>query len=150
MIYNIPDHICGDFWIGIDNIIIKEFDIPVNLTDCEIYIQFRSDRNIASPAVLTLTTEDESITIKNPPLSGIISIPSFNLELPPENYVYDLQINFPSGAIKTYFGGKFSILPHTTRIRAEGIAGGEGDKLIITGDRKERILTSTGERLNYI
>jgi hypothetical protein len=149
MIYNIPDHICGDAWIGIDNIRILENNVPVNLLDCEVYMQFRSDRNLASPAILTLSTEDDNISIVNP-LSGIISISPFNLEIPPENYVYDLQINFPDGGIKTYFGGTFSVLPHTTRIRNDSTTSIGNEKLIITGDKKERILTSDGERLNYI
>jgi hypothetical protein len=150
MTYNFPDHISGDTWTGISSITIQENGSAVNLTDCDVFIQIRSDRNLASPVFLEMSSYNNRAGVSIPSL-GVISIPSQEIDIPTGDYVYDLQINFPTGEVKTYLKGNFKILPHTTRTKnnTDFNAPLFNQKLILSGD-DERILTVDGERLNYI
>jgi hypothetical protein len=150
MNYNLPDHISGDTWKGISSITIQQNGSAVDLTDCDVFIQIRSDRNLASPVFLEMSSYNKKIGVVIPKL-GIISIPPQEIDIPVGEYVYDLQINFPSGEVKTYLNGTLKILPHITRIKNNTDINSPAfnQKLIITGD-DERILTTDGERLNYI
>lgn len=151
MIYNFPDHICGDTWKGVSSINIMEDSLSVNLLDCDVLIQFRSNKNLASPVFLELSTYSDTIKILNSD-DGIISIPEQLINIPVGEYDYDLQINFPSGKTKSFLSGKINILPEITRISSDPIniySPLYDQKLIITGN-DERMLTSDGERLNYI
>lgn len=151
MIYNFPEHKCGDTWKGIYSITIMECNSAVHLTDCDIYMQFRPKNNIASPVFLELSTENNGIKIISEN-SGIISIPSRILDIPTGEYSYDLQINFPTGKSKSYLSGSFKILPQTTRVSSNpySIYSSLKDQKIILSIDDDRILTSDGERLNYI
>jgi hypothetical protein len=151
MIYNFPDHICGDTWKGVSSITIMENNSSVDLSDCDVFIQFRPNKNLASPVFLELSTYSDTIKIVIPEM-GLISIPRQIINIPTGEYNYDLQINFPTGKSKTYLKGKINILPEITRTSSNPIniySPLYDQKLIITGD-EERILTSDGERLNYI
>lgn len=151
MIYNFPDHISGDTWKGVSSITIMENNSAMNLTDCDVFVQFRPNKNLASPVFLELSTYNQTISIVVP-ISGIISIPKQIVNMPVGEYNYDLQINFPTGQSKTYLTGTFKILPETTRNSNSPIniySPLFDQKLILSGDN-DRILTSDGERLNYI
>lgn len=151
MNYDFSDHICGDTWKGISSITIMENNSAVNLTDCDVFIQFRPKKNLASPVFLELSNYNDTITILDAE-EGLISIPRQIITIPAGEYGYDLQINFPTGVSKTYLKGKINILPETTRNSSNPIniySPLYDQRLIITGD-DERILTSDGERLNYI
>jgi hypothetical protein len=113
MIYNFPDHISGDTWRGF-NLTILENETPLDLTDCDIYIQFRPAHNLASPVFLELSSDKNDISIVLP-LSGLISVSAKNINIPTDKYNYDLQVNFPNGHIKTYVNGTVYISPQITR-----------------------------------
>jgi hypothetical protein len=151
MIYNFSDQICGDTWKGISSITIMENSSAVSLLDCDVFLQFRPSKNLASPVFLELSTYSDTIKIVVPEM-GLISIPKQIINIPTGEYNYDLQISFPTGKTKTYLKGKINILPEITRISSDPIniySPLYDQKLIITGN-DERMLTSDGERLNYI
>jgi len=113
MRFDFPKHRSGDTWRGISTITIKEGEYPIDLTNCKIYIQFRSIYNLASPVVLLLSTENNTIQITNS-TSGIISIPEQIVNVPVGRYKYDLQIDFPNGNSNTYMYGEWEITPGIT------------------------------------
>jgi hypothetical protein len=115
MYYDIPSHISGDTWTGINTITIKENGTFVDLTDCNIYIQFRFNYNVASPVMYECSTENDTILILNP-LSGILSIPEQLVNIPVGKYSYDLVVNnITNNTFKTYLSGMWEISPRTTR-----------------------------------
>jgi methyl-accepting chemotaxis protein len=114
MRFDFPKHRSGDTWRGITSITLTdENDSVVDLTDCKLYIQFRSIYNLASPVVLLLSTENNTITLTNP-TSGIISIPQQIINVPVGRYRYDLQVDFPDGTSNTYMYGEWEIIPGIT------------------------------------
>jgi hypothetical protein len=119
MTYNFPNHISGDTFKGISSIALLEKGTPINLTDCSVYVQFRSIFNLASPVVFEFSSDAGNIGVIIPSL-GVITIPSQIIDVPAGEYEYDLQVMFPNGSIKTYLKGKFKILPSITRIKIKG------------------------------
>jgi hypothetical protein len=101
MIYNFPDQISGDTWDGISSITILENGSAVDLTDCDVFLQFRTSKNLASPVFLEMSNYNNKVGVVSP-LLGLISISEQELNIPEGEYVYDLQINFPNGDVKTY------------------------------------------------
>jgi hypothetical protein len=151
MQYNFPDHRSGDTWKGIYSLSILECNSAVNLTDCDVFIQFRSKTDIASPVFLELNTYNNDIKILSEE-NGTISIPAKIISLPVGEYSYDLQINFPTGRSKTFLNGDFKILPQITKTATDprSIYAPKNDQRLILAADDDRILTSDGERLNYI
>jgi hypothetical protein len=113
MKFDFPTHRSGDTWSGINSITITSSGLPIDLTDCDVYIQFRPAYNLASPVVLTLTTENDTIQITDP-AQGKIRIPSQIINIPVGLYRYDLQIDFPNNDSKTFLYGNFNIIPGIT------------------------------------
>ena len=114
MRFDFPKHRSGDTWRGITSITLTdENDSVVDLNGCKLYIQFRSIYNLASPVVLLLSTENNTITLTNP-TSGIISIPQQIINVPVGRYRYDLQVDFPDGTSNTYMYGEWEIIPGIT------------------------------------
>lgn len=119
MIYNFPNHISGDTFKGISAITLLENGSPIDLTDCSVYVQFRSIFNLASPVVFQFLSDEGNIGVTIPAL-GVISIPAQIIDVPAGEYDYDLQVMFPDGVVKTYLKGRFKILPSITRIKIKG------------------------------
>jgi hypothetical protein len=119
MIYNFPDHYSGDTFKGISSITLLENGIPINLTNCGVYAQFRSITNLANPVVFEFSSDLQNVIIISPSL-GMITIPEQMIDVPAGDYDYDLQVIFPNGYIKTYLKGRIKILPQTTRIKNIG------------------------------
>lgn len=150
MKYDFPECISGDTWKGVHSITILENNNPLNLDNCDIVVHFRKKEEISSPVYLEMSTFNNKIKVVSSSL-GIISIPSQLILLPEGSYFYDLEVIFPNKMSKTFLYGDFIILPQTTRtILSKSIYAPIGDqKLILAGD-DDRILTTDGERLNYI
>tara|TARA_R110000868_G_scaffold404665_1_gene683087 strand:- start:1378 stop:1719 length:342 start_codon:yes stop_codon:yes gene_type:complete len=111
-IYNIPDHLRGDTWDGL-TFTLSSNGVTASLTAVSsVVAEFRQD--IDSPVALTLTTTNSSILIVEP-LSGIIQFTPQIIEIPFQTYVYDIQVNYTSGAKKTYTKGTWKILPDITQ-----------------------------------
>jgi hypothetical protein len=111
MTYNIPSHRRGDTWDGINSITINVNGSPINLTNATVKMEFRQD--LDSPVALTLSTTDGSIVITNA-AGGVISIPPKKIEVPFAKYLYDLQVTFANGVVKTYMSGTWEITPDIT------------------------------------
>jgi hypothetical protein len=111
MTYDIPSHRRGDTWDGINSITINVNGAPVNLTDASIKMEFR--QSIDSPVALTLSTTDNSIVITNA-AEGTILIPARIIEIPFAKYLYDLQVTYSTGVVKTYMSGTWEITPDIT------------------------------------
>jgi hypothetical protein len=111
MTYNIPSHRRGDTWDGINSITISVNGSPINLTGASVKMEFR--QSLDSPVVLTLSTTDNSIIVTNA-AGGVISIPAKKIEIPFAKYLYDLQVTYSSGVVKTYMSGTWEITPDIT------------------------------------
>jgi hypothetical protein len=111
MTYDIPDQRRGDTWDGINSICIQVNGVPANLTGALIKADFR--RSIDAPVALTLSTANGGIIITNP-TGGIIQFPPKLIEIPFAKYLYDLQVTYPNGVVKTYFSGTWTITPDLT------------------------------------
>lgn len=111
MTYNIPSHRRGDTWDGINSITINVNGAPINLTNATVKMEFRQD--LDAPVALTLSTTDGSIVITNAP-GGVISIPAKKIEVPFAKYLYDLQVTYPTGVVKTYMSGTWEIVADIT------------------------------------
>jgi hypothetical protein len=111
MTYTIPAHRRGDTWDGINSIIINVNGVPINLTNAVVKMEFR--QSLDSPVILTLTSEDGSIEIFNA-LNGNIRIPPKKIEIPFGKYLYDLQVTYLDGVVKTYMEGTWEIKPDIT------------------------------------
>jgi hypothetical protein len=62
---------------------------------------------------MPLSTTDGSIVITNAP-GGVISIPAKKIEVPFAKYLYDLQVTYPTGVVKTYMSGTWEIVADIT------------------------------------
>ena len=114
MKFDISPHISGDTWKGINSITILSLGIPLNLTDCTVRMQLRPAANLASPIYLEFSTDDETILIVSEQ-NGIINIPSRIIDIPVGKYNFDLQIEFPTGIVRTYLTGIWEITNNITR-----------------------------------
>jgi hypothetical protein len=109
MTYNIPPHHRGDTWDGINSISISVNGIPIVLSGAEVKMDFR--QSIDSPTALTFSTADNTIILVN---SNTIRIPAREIKIPFSKYYYDLQVTYPTGVVKTYMSGHWSIVPDIT------------------------------------
>lgn len=105
MNYTIPRHRRGDTWDGINAIGIKVNEVPVDLNGAAVKMELREDYD--SPVAFTLSTTTSTISIL-PNLSAV-TIPAIVIDIPPTTYMYDLQVTYPSGTVKTYLEGKWEI-----------------------------------------
>jgi hypothetical protein len=111
MTYNIPSHHRGDTWDGINSITINVNGSPINLTNASIKMEFR--QAVDSPSVLIFSTTNNTIQVVNP-LTGTFRIPARKIEIPFGEYLYDLQVTYADGTVKTYMSGVWNITPDIT------------------------------------
>ncbi|MFV8339126.1 hypothetical protein ACNQGL_07630 [Flavobacterium sp. LB3P21] len=104
-IYNFPDHLKGDTFLA------KQINFGINITDAIIAMQFKTTVN--SPTSFFWSTVDNSITIIDP-INGIVQINNKGLDFAPAKYIYDCQITFNNGIVKTFFGGSITIVQDIT------------------------------------
>lgn len=79
---------------------------PIDLSGCTILIQVRPTPTSAS-VVLELTTDDSSIGIGGVDNNQITLNKIVNVAA--GTYVYDMNVTFPSGEVKTYLWGNFIV-----------------------------------------
>lgn len=113
MTYDIPAHITGDTWGGIPTLNISEDNLAIDLTNASLSMFVRSVYNLASPKLLTLTTQNSGISILSPASAGNITIPERIIDIPVGNYSWGLTATLSSGKIKTYYTGNWKIIPRT-------------------------------------
>ena len=100
ILYTIPAHKRGDTWDGLSSV-----SVSTSLSGATISMELK--QTPSSPTALKFSTTDSTITI-HPSLTAF-SIPARIINIPPASYFYDIQINFPSGVVKTHMGGKWEI-----------------------------------------
>ena len=106
-VYNIPDHLRGDTWVGISEIVLNKDGLPLVLTGASVLVQFRKD--VDSPVTLELSTDNGGVVITDD-LNGKIKISEALITMQYGAYQYDLQITFPDGFVKTYLKGTWKIV----------------------------------------
>jgi|APGre2960657404_1045060.scaffolds.fasta_scaffold00086_25 hypothetical protein len=84
----------------------------VNLSGCTILVQVRPTPTSTS-VVLTLSTANSTISIGGASLNQI----TFNkiVDVAAGTYVYDMNVTFPSGEVKTYIYGNFIVQEDITK-----------------------------------
>lgn len=113
MIYDINPHITGNTWDGLGNITFVRNGSAIDLTGASVELEVKSVFNLASPIVLSLTTENSGILIVNPPTLGTISIPERIVDIPVGNYSWSLTYKLQTEQTKTYSSGNWKIIPKT-------------------------------------
>jgi hypothetical protein len=107
--YNFPDHYKGDTFEGkVFSILIN--GTPANLNGASIKMDLRKNSKETTPLTLRLVT-GSGITILG---NGSFQIDPQVIDIPAEEYVYDIQITFLSGDVKTWVGGTWKILQDIT------------------------------------
>lgn len=79
----------------------------VDLTGCTVLCQMRQNYNF--PVVHTL---DVQIT---DPTSGVLKIISQSFDMAGGTYLYDIQLTFPNGSVKTYISGTITVSEDVSR-----------------------------------
>lgn len=110
MILDINPHITGDTWDGIDSLTLYYNNIPLNLTDAFIEFSVKTAFEVASPVVLSLTTNNSGIEILDPS-SGTIKIPEKIVDIPVGNYQYYITVTQSNSSVKTVYTGNWKIIP---------------------------------------
>jgi hypothetical protein len=106
--YNFPPHIKGDTFEGkVFTILIN--GTPANLNGATIKMDLRKNKKETTPLTLRLAN-GSGITILT---NGSFQIDPQVIDIPSEDYVYDIEITFASGEVKTWIEG---ILPITQDI----------------------------------
>ena len=100
----------NDSWM--QTFAITADNIAVNLTGSTIEIQVRKTAN-ASVAELTLKTGGNGITISGASNNQIVLNKVVNIAA--GNYLYDMNVTFPSGLVKTYVWGTFLVQEDITK-----------------------------------
>jgi hypothetical protein len=87
--------------------------VPLDISDAIIRMQLRLE--YGGNVYLALTSVDnEGITILDP-LEGIFKINEQIINIKANSYIYDIEIIFSNGEVKTWVSGNFNILPDVTR-----------------------------------
>jgi hypothetical protein len=87
--------------------------VAVNLSGSTITIQVRKTAN-ASTIDLSLSTTDSSITIGGASSNQITL--NKKVTIAAGSYLYDMNVAFPSGEVKTYVWGTFFVQEDITKI----------------------------------
>ena len=113
MTYDIPTHISGDTWEGINSITFQRNNSALNLTNALVEMEVL--RSIDSPVVFSLNSTNSGILVTNP-LNGTISIPATTVNIPVDIYKWRIRLTLENNEVKTYLMGHWPIvsnLPQT-------------------------------------
>ncbi len=101
----------NDSWV--QTFAITADNVAVNLTGSTITIQVRKTAN-ATAIDLSLSTGGNGITIAGASNNQIVLNKVVNIAA--GNYLYDMNVTFPSGVVKTYVWGTFLVQEDITKI----------------------------------
>lgn len=105
-------HIQGDTFEAVNFQIIKNA-VALNLTGAIIKMQLKKE--CGGVPILSLTTvASAGLTINNASI-GLFRINTQIINIPEYNYLYDIEITFADGTVKTYVEGNFVIKCDITR-----------------------------------
>jgi len=93
---------------------LKINESAVNLTGATIRMQLRKSYSDTVAALSLTSVSSAGITITNA-ANGEFKINTQIIDIEVYNYVYDIQITFSSGVVKTYVQGGFNITNEVTR-----------------------------------
>lgn len=79
---------------------------PIDLTGASVLIQFK--KGYAQNATFKFDTADNSILITDA-INGEITLVSRKMDYPAYNYIFDVQVTFASGVVKTFFTNYWKI-----------------------------------------
>ncbi len=79
---------------------------PMNLTGASIVIAFKIAKG--QKAIFTFKTADNTITIPTP-TNGEIFLQERKMDYPPTNYIFDVEVTFAGGRVKTFFTNYWKI-----------------------------------------
>jgi len=112
--YNFPSHIKGDTFNGI-LFTVTINSAPLDLTDAELNMDLRLTPD--TPVIAEhFDSEGNGITIDANPATGNFTFNAQIIDIPADNYYYDIEVTFPSGSVKTYIGGRWNILQDVTYV----------------------------------
>jgi hypothetical protein len=101
----------SDSWV--QTFAITADNVAVNLTGSTITIQVRKTAS-ATAVDLSLSTGGNGITIAGASNNQIVLNKVVNIAA--GNYLYDMNVTFPSGVVKTYVWGTFLVQEDITKI----------------------------------
>jgi hypothetical protein len=104
-----PDIIKGDTFTGLkmtfyDGVGLEK--TPMDLTGASVVIAFK--KGAGQNAVFAFKTLDATITIPDPE-SGEIFLQPRLMDYPAMTYIFDVEVTFLSGTVKTYFKGNWRV-----------------------------------------
>lgn len=102
----------GDTFDGVQ-FQIKVDAAPLDLTGCQIRMQIRND--YGGRVYLDLRSISADQIIITDAVNGIFRIVPRIIDLDAKTYKYDIQITFPSGEIRTWIEGLFTVINDVTR-----------------------------------
>ena len=88
-------------------------DVPYSLDDAIIRMQLRKEYG-GIPFLSLTSVANAGITITNAN-DGLFKINKQIINIEPFNYLYDIEIEFGNGTVKTYISGNFLIKSDVTR-----------------------------------
>lgn len=108
-------HIKGDTFEAVNFAMTSGvIPVPIDLTGAVIKMQLRKKACDIVKALSLTSVGSAGLTITNPAL-GLFKINKQIINIDPFNYVYDIEITFGSGVVKTYIKGFFLVTPDITR-----------------------------------
>ena len=105
-------HIQGDTFEAVNFAVVKN-TVALSLTGAVIKMQLKKECN--GVAILALTSvASAGLTITNA-AGGLFKINQQIINIPEFNYIYDIQITFADGTVKTWVEGNFVVKCDITR-----------------------------------
>lgn len=105
-------HIKGDTFEAVNFAVVKN-TVALSLTGAVIKMQLKKECN--GVAILSLTSvASAGLTITNA-AGGLFKINQQIINIPEFNYIYDIQITFADGTVKTWVEGNFVVKCDITR-----------------------------------
>jgi len=105
-------HIQGDTFEAVNFAVVKNA-VVLNLTGAVIKMQLKKE--CGGVAILSFTTvASAGLTITNA-AGGLFKINKQIINIPEYNYLYDIEITFADGSVKTWVEGNFVVKCDITR-----------------------------------
>lgn len=106
------EHIKGDTFEAVNFAVIKNA-VVLNLTGAVIKMQLKKECG-GVPILSFTTVASAGLTITNA-AGGLFKINKQIINIPEYNYVYDIEITFSDGTVKTWVEGNFVVKCDITR-----------------------------------
>lgn len=109
--YNISDHLKGDWFDGVQFTLINATtSTPIDLTDATIRMMLKTDKLYKS---VKLFETGDGITITDA-VNGIFQVDPQTVDYAANSYIFDIEITFLTGVVKTYITGTWDIIQDIT------------------------------------